>query len=109
MQNCVTEVLTKVEWRFSGGDVVVDVGYSEGVDRRLAHSHPQQADEEDGEDDGRDFRVETLRVFGLLGLAFRPFNVQPGQFGGVELARQTKVGRRRQKHVRHVRTLPCCC
>ena len=38
-------ILTEIERAFSAGHIVIDVGDTEGVDRRLTHSNAQQGDE----------------------------------------------------------------
>lgn len=54
----------EVEGALPAGHVVVDVWDSEGVDRRLSHAHPEQANEEDGQNDGRNVGLLHLSALG---------------------------------------------
>lgn len=74
MKNCLERKLTEVKWTFSTSNVVVDVGYAQGVGRGLSHADPQQRYEEYGQD-VLDYRVLdpllrqefTLAVLGGVG------------------------------------------
>lgn len=67
--------LTKIQGALSAGHVIVDVRYTEGVDRRLAHPHAEQRYEKYRENHRGDlalyplFREKiALAILGRVGL-----------------------------------------
>lgn len=63
----------EVERWLSARHVIVDVWYAQGVDRCLAHTHPEETHEEHHQDDVRDVRLGSLLRLVVLVLAlFRP-------------------------------------
>lgn len=69
-------LITEIKRTFSTRNVIINVGYSQGIHSRLTHSHSQQGHEKYRQDDCGNFALDsllrekvTLAVFGGVGMS----------------------------------------